>query len=73
MNMLRHDHVANDFKLIPAPDTFQPILKQIPIDRRSQITKPSKATKSCKVKVPHVLIPLQTDNHHAMLRGILTQ
>lgn len=70
MNMLRHNDITNHLKLIPAPDTIQSILKQISIDRRSQITKPSKATKSYKMKVSLVLIPLETDNHPAMLRGL---
>lgn len=70
MNMLRHNDIPHHFKLIPAPNTIQPILKQIPSNRLSHITKPSKATKSYKVKVPHILVPLKTDNHPAMLRGL---
>ena len=70
MNMLRHNHIAHHLKLIPAPNTLQPILKQIPINRLSQITMSSKATKSYKMKVPNILISLETDNHPAMLRGL---
>jgi len=61
MNMLRHNHITHHLKLIPAPDTIQPILKQIPSSRRAQITKSSKATKSYEMKVPLVFISLQTD------------
>ncbi len=31
---------------------------------------PSKATKGYKMKVPNILISLETDNHPAMLRGL---
>ena len=69
MNMLRHNHIAHHLKLKPAPNTLQPILKQISINRLSQITMSSKATKSYKMKVPNILISLETDNHPAMLAG----
>ena len=70
MNMLRHNDITNHLKPIPEPNTIQPILKQISSDRRSEIAMPSKATKSYKMNVPHVLIPLQTNNHHAILLGL---
>ena len=69
MNMLRHNDITNHLKPIPEPNTIQPILKQISSDRRSEIAMPSKATKSYKVKVPNILISLETDNHPAMLAG----
>jgi hypothetical protein len=75
MNMLRHNHIPHYLKLIPAPNTIQPILKQISSSRHTQIPLSSIATKSYKMKVSLVLISLETDNHPAMLRrlpGILT-
>ena len=69
MNMLRHNHIPHHLKLIPAPNTLQPILKQIPSSRRSKVSLPPIATKSYKMKVPHVLISLETDNHPDMLAG----
>jgi hypothetical protein len=69
--MLRHNHVPHHLKLIAAPNTIQPILKQISSDRRSQIAMPPKATKSYKMEVPHFLISLQTDNHPAILLGLV--
>ncbi len=70
MNMLQHNHITHHLKLIPPADTFQPLHKQIPSSRRSQLTMPSKATKSYKMKVPVILISLETNNHPAMLLGL---
>ena len=69
MNVFRHNNITNHLKLIPAANAIQPILKQIPSNRRAQKVTPSKTAKSYKMKVPYILIPLETKNHPAILLG----
>jgi hypothetical protein len=69
MNMLRHNNIANHLKLVTPADTFQRILKQVFHSRQAEVSMPLIATKSYEMKLPHVLVSSETDNHPAMLLG----
>jgi len=68
--MLRHDDIPDHVKLITAADPFQGILKQISRSRRAQVTFTLIAAKGHEMKIPQVLVALQTDYHCAMLLGV---
>ncbi len=67
MNMLRHCDVSDHLKVVTAADSFQRILKKIFRRSRFQVRLPLIAAEGHEMKMPHLLVALQTHNHVAIL------
>jgi hypothetical protein len=63
MDMLRHDHIADNLKVIMFAGPFQGTLKEISRRWYSQIRLPTIAAEGHQMKMSHLLVALRTYNH----------
>jgi hypothetical protein len=63
MYVLRHDHIADDHKLITPSHLLQDFDEEIPSSRRPQHHSPLVAAEGNEVQIPRAVISFETCGH----------